>query len=246
MLGPGYTWEDLGKGLRIAVTPDHKFGTDAFLLSDFAAPRRKDTACDLCAGCGIVAALWFRREDTSPQRAYAVEIQPEAAAQLEASVRQGGLPEDRFVPVQGDLRGIRGLLPQGRFDLVSCNPPYKPAGTGILSREDPARAARHETMCTLEDVCRAAQYLLRYRGRLCICQRPERLADALGQMRAHRIEPKRLRFVQQRPESPPWLFLLEGKLGAKPFLQVEAPLLIEGEGGFSKEVLRIYQKEKNK
>ena len=61
-----------------------------------------------------------------------------------------------------------------------------------------------------------------------------------------RMEPKRLRFVQQRPESPPWLFLLEGKLGAKPFLQVEAPLLIEGEGGFSKEVLRIYQKEKNK
>jgi tRNA1(Val) A37 N6-methylase TrmN6 len=64
-------------------------------------------------------------------------------------------------------------------------------------------------------------------------------------MRHEKLEPKRLRFVQQRPDTPPWLFLLEGRRGGKPFLQVDAPLIIEGEGGFSPELLRIYQKEHN-
>ena len=61
-------------------------------------------------------------------------------------------------------------------------------------------------------------------------------------LQRHQLEPKRLRLVQQRPDSAPWLFLLEAKKGSRPFLQVEAPLIIEGEGGFSPEMLRIYGK----
>ena len=64
-------------------------------------------------------------------------------------------------------------------------------------------------------------------------------------MRQNDIEPKRLRFVQQREHTAPWLFLLEGRRGGKPFLQVEAPLIIEGPGGFSPEMLRIYGKAAN-
>ncbi len=78
-----------------------------------------------------------------------------------------------------------------------------------------------------------------------MCQRPERLCDVLEAMRQNGIEPKRLRFVHQRPDTAPWLFLAEGKKGAKPFLQVEKPFLIEGEGGFSRELLDLYGKEDN-
>ena len=100
-------------------------------------------------------------------------------------------------------------------------------------------------MCSLDDLCAAAARLLKFGGRLCICQRPERLCDAICAMRDHGMEPKRLRFVTQRPGRPPWLFLLEGKKGAKPFLQVEKDLIIEGPGGFSREVLDIYRKKDN-
>lgn len=240
-----YTFEPLGERLKICVTPDHKFGTDAFLLSDFAAPRRRDIACDLGTGCGIIPALWFRREETSPKIAYAVELQQKAAEQLAVTLREGGIPEGRLVPVHADLRDLRGRLPAGSIDVVTCNPPYKTAGTGIMSETAADRIARHETMCSIEDVCAAAHYLLKFGGKICICQRPERLADVIAAMRHEKLEPKRLRFVQQKPDTPPWLFLLEGRRGGKPFLQVDAPLVIEGEGGFSTELLRIYQKEHN-
>lgn len=240
-----YTFEPLGERLKICVTPDHKFGTDAFLLSDFAAPRRRDIACDLGTGCGIIPVLWFRREETSPKIAYAVELQQKAADQLAVTLREGGIPEGRIVPVHADLRELRGRLPAGTMDVITCNPPYKTAGTGIMSETAADQIARHETMCSIEDVCAAARHLLKFGGKLCICQRPERLVDVIAAMRHEKLEPKRLRFVQQKPDTPPWLFLLEGRRGGKPFLQVDAPLIIEGEGGFSRELLRIYQKEHN-
>lgn len=240
-----YTFEQLGERVRLCVTPQHKFGTDAFLLSSFAAPRRKDTVCDLGSGCGIIPALWFRQEGTAPRCAYALELQPQAVQQMQITLQQGGLPRERFFPVQADLRSLHGVLPAGAFDLVTCNPPYKSAGTGILSESTADQIARHEIMCSTDDVCQAAAYLLRYGGRLCVCQRPERLADVICAMRAAKIEPKRLRMVQQREQTAPWLFLLEGRAGGKPFLQVEKPFIIEGEGGFSRELLDIYQKEDN-
>ncbi len=240
-----FTFEPLAEHLHLCVTPSHKFGTDAFLLSDFAAPRRKDTVCDLGSGCGIVPALWFRNPEDAPKQVYAVEVQELAVAQMERSLQEGGLPAGRFFPILADLRQLKGRLPDGAFDLVTCNPPYKAAGGGILSGSGADRIARHETLCSFGDVCDAANHLLKFGGRLCVCQRPERLADLIDEMRRRGIEPKRLRFVHQRPDTPPWLLLLEGRKGGKPFLRVDPPLLIEGEGGFSQEVLRIYQKERN-
>ncbi|MDD2954855.1 MAG: methyltransferase [Oscillospiraceae bacterium] len=236
------SYERLGTGLEVCVTGEHRFGTDAFLLSDFAAPRRKDLACDLGSGCGIIPLLWFREE--GPQKVWAVEIQEQAVEQMKDSVRRSAL-EGRMIPVQADLKDLPPELPRGAFDLVTCNPPYKAAGRGILSETGAERAARHEVLCTLPDVCRAAASLLRFGGRFCLCQRPERLADVICALRENGIEPKTLRFVQKRPDTAPWLFLLEGKKGSRPFLKVEPPLVVQGEGGFSEEMLRIYHKEHN-
>ena len=64
----------------------------------------------------------------------------------------------------------------------------------------------------------------------------------MGAMRANNIEPKRLRFVQQRKTKAPKLFLIEGRRGGKPGgLIVEPVLFIEDEGGnFSQEMIGIY------
>ena len=232
--------ENLSDSIRIAIDDTHRFGTDAFLLEHFAAARGIDAVCDLCAGCGIIGLLMLRRQ-RPPQSVTAVEIAPDAVALMREAVAASSLAD--FSPVQGDLREIRSLLPAHSFRLVTCNPPYFPAGTGYLCPEDSRRRARHEQQesCTVEDVCSAAAWLLQYGGRFCLCQRPERLTDVLSAMRTAGLEPKRLRWVQQRPEKSPWLFLAEGKAGAKPGLSVEPPLIVENaDGNYSDEMKMIY------
>lgn len=229
-------------GLRICTGGAHRFGTDAFVLSGFAAGRRRDLVCDLGAGCGIIPLLLLGGE-SAPTRVFALELQPDGVALMERAVALNGL-EERLVPLQGDLRSLPEAMPRAVFDTVTCNPPYFQPGHGYQSPEEGRRTARHEDTCTLEDLCTAAAKLLKYGGRLCLCHRPERLADIFAAMRGSRIEPKRLRLVTQRQGSAPWLVLVEGRLGGNPGLKVEADLVVEHPlGGFSDEMLALYGKE---
>ena len=235
---PGFRFQVLNSRVSVAVSDAHSFGTDAFLLADFAAPRFREPACDLGTGCGIIPLIWAR--DGKPEFCCGVEIQPLGIRQFEASIAASRL-ENRVLPVLGDLRELPAEMPAGGFGLVTCNPPYKAEHSGILSRSLAEQIARHETLCRIEDVCMAAFRLLRYGGRLCLCQRPERLCDVMIAMRAAGIEPKRLRMVSKKASSPPWLFLLEGKKGGKPFLQVEAPFHVYDENGrYTPEMQRMY------
>lgn len=194
-------------------------------------------------GCGIIPLLWFRNPENAPKTVYAMDIQEKAIEQLNISIEKNGI-QDKFKAVCGDLKNITDYsLPLGQFDLVTCNPPYKINGTGIISEMNSEKIARHETMCNIDDVVKAASKLLKFGGRLCICQRPERLLDVMEAMRKYKIEPKRLRFVQKQGDTAPWLFLIEGKQGAKPFLEVEKPFIIQNEeGGFSDELNDLYFK----
>lgn len=48
-------------------------------------------------------------------------------------------------------------------------------------------------------------------------------------------------YSSQNPECPPWLILVEGKKGGKPFVQIEKPLYVRSaDGGNSAEMKRIY------
>ncbi len=243
--------ELLGGGIELVVSPDHGFGTDAFLLADFADPKKTDLVCDLGTGCGIIPLLLRRNGVTGDL--YGVDIQEAAIAQFTESVARntekfpdGGF--DRVYPVLADLKTLADgaaadlpvPLPFGRFKTVIMNPPYKMSGAGILSETAADQIARHETECTIEDVSAAASRLLNFGGKLAICQRPERLTDCMSAFRAHGIEPKRLRFVQKQPDTAPWLFLLSGTLGGKPWLQVDPPLFIQSpDGSDSDELKRI-------
>ena len=231
--------EPLGKGYFVCVSKEHRFGTDAFLLADFAAPHRFDKVCDLCSGNGIVAFVMAR--NFSPAKIYAVEIQKSAYELLAESKKKSfaATSSDVIIPVMADLREWRSAEPR---DLITCNPPYKTGNSGIKNRADETSIARHEMLCTVYDVCAAAKRSLRYGGRLCMCNRPERIADVICAMRECKIEPKRLRPVQKDPQSDPWLILVEGRLGGGNYLKMEKPLYIKGENGeeYSQEMKRIY------
>lgn len=228
--------EPLGNGIFALTSEHHKFGADAVLLADFAAPKGTSRLCDLCAGCGIVSLLWSRNGDYNID---AVEIQNEAAELARRAAEYNKLTNINVI--ETDLRKLDASY-NGIYDLVACNPPYKKAGTGKISVGDAAAAARHETLCTLEDIVKAGARILKGGGRFCVCHRPERLVDLITLMRLYKLEPKRIKFVQQRFSSRPWLVLAEGKKSAKPGLITEPTLIVgDASGNYTEEMKKIYR-----
>lgn len=231
-----FEFEKLSEKISICVSREHGFGTDAFLLTNFSEYKLNDTACDLGTGCGIIPLIMQREKP--PKITYALDIQPLAIEQLKISLKKNNI--DSIVPVCADLKVLWNDAPMGRCSLVTCNPPYKAAKAGIESDLDAHKIARHEILCNIDDVCRAAAKLLKFGGRLCLCNRPERLGDVITAMKNNGIEPKRLRFVSKNHSTAPWLFLIEGKKGSKPFMKVLPQLYVWNETGYSEEMEKIY------
>ena len=231
--------EPLGRGRKILVSGSHGFGTDAFLLSSFASPSPRENCVDLGTGCGIIPTLWLGAQSARP--VLGIEISEEACELARRTIEANG-DGSRFEIMNLDMRELEGSdVEREHFDMVCCNPPYFTEDSGYVS-PDPERArARTCTTCDIDDVCKAARYLLRWGGRLCLCCRPERLCDVFCAMRESGIEPKRLRLCQQRPEKGPWLALIEGRRGGRPSLDILPPLLmLDANGRSSEEVEAIY------
>ena len=228
--------EPIGGGIVVYTSEEHRFGTDAFLLTHFSNYKEKDIAVEFGTGCGIIPLLMQKHRP--PKQIFALDIQENAIEQvklgIEASKAVG------ITPVCADLRELWETAPLGGCSLVVCNPPYQPPGSGFEAETASQRIARHGVFCTPEDVCTAAARLLQFGGRLCVCGRPERLPDYICAMRAAGLEPKRLRFVSRNAADMPWLFLLEGKKGAKPFLQMEKPFIMYENGALTAEAAALY------
>ena len=122
--------EPLGSGMEIYVSQSYRFSTDTLLLADFSLPAGKKNCVDLGAGCGTIPLLWLK--NNPHLTVAAVEIQEDACALLRDSIAHNHL-EERLTVCNADLKALKGLLPFGAFDVVSCNPPYKLGGTGVPS-----------------------------------------------------------------------------------------------------------------
>lgn len=228
----------LGCGFQLATSNAHTFGTDAVLLAHFAAPRANDRAADLGTGCGIIPFLW--RRDNKTAYAAGIDIAAPAIALARQSLARNGVAR-QLEFFEADLKNPFQYLPKASFDLVTCNPPYKAAGAGIPSKAAAEQTARHEVCCTLRDVVATAAALLRFGGRLALCQRPERLSEIFSLMTEYKIEPKRLRLVCKTADRPPWLVLVEGRLGGGKGLKILNNLSVYNrEGALSAEMQEIY------
>lgn len=200
------------KGAFLYVTKHHSFGTDALLLSSFANPKKKDSYVDLGTGCGIIPFALLR--DEKIEKAIGVDISEEAIFLCNKTCEERNL-KDKFIPVLADLKNLPKEIGFGCHNLVTCNPPYFSFGKGIKNPDSIEAVARHEVECTLDDVLSASFKLLNTSGRFCMCHRPERLTEILKKMSEHKLEPKKIRFICQRYELPPFLVLIEGKKCSK-------------------------------
>ncbi|WP_294390223.1 tRNA1(Val) (adenine(37)-N6)-methyltransferase [uncultured Clostridium sp.] len=226
-------------GLRlIQKQQGFRFGVDAVLLSHFANIKNKHRVIDLCTGTGIVPFLAYGKYE--PKEVVGLEIQEDM---VEMANRSSILNDTTDVVkfVQGDLKDKALLDSLGKFDVLTVNPPYKLNNAGIVNPNDKLAIARHEVMCTLEDVIIAARRLLKDNGRMFIVHRPERLADIFVLMRKHKIEPKRVRMVQPNTKKAPNIVLVEGQRDGGAFLKWEETLYVyDDNGNYSEEIDRIY------
>ncbi len=122
------TLEKLSENIFVSASKD-RFGTDAFLLASFAAPRKKDIVCDLGTGCGIIPLLMSR--ENAPKIIYALDIQEGAIQQLKKRIAASTL-ENEIIPINADLKDLWADA-LGTLDVVTCNPPYKASDCGIES-----------------------------------------------------------------------------------------------------------------
>lgn len=206
-----------------------KFTIDALLLAQFTRVKSGDRIVDLGTGTGVIPLILAHT--TEAGQIIGVEIQGDMADMARRSVLINGL-QDRVEIIDGDVRRIRDLLPGGRFDVVTCNPPHKSPQRGRISPNPAIAISRHEILGKLEDFVAAAGYLLKNRGRAVFVHRPDRLPDLLELFRREGITPKRLRFVHTGMDRNAELLLLEGVKRAGEGMVVLPPLLLpSGEGG---------------
>lgn len=231
------------KGFKIIQNPNEFcFGVDAVLLSNFAKVKKDSLVLDLGTGTGIIPILIAAK--TEAKEIIGVEIQPYLSEMASRSVKLNKI-ENRVSIMNQDLKNLRDILPLSNFDIITCNPPYKDKGTGIVNPEDGKAIARHEIKCELEDIISIASSLLKFNGKLCLIHRPHRLADIICLMRKYKIEPKRLRMIYPNKNKAPSMILIEGARSGNPELRVLEPLFIFAEdGNYSEEIERIYDRRK--
>jgi len=230
-------------GLRIIQNPEwFCFGVDAVLLSNFAAEGIKKGAevLDMCSGNGIIPILLTHKSEA--KQITGLEIQEIVAKMALRSVALNNL-NGKIKMICGDLRRGSEIFGRSSFNNIVCNPPYKEIGGGLKNKHSVSAIARHEIMCSLEDVIRVSAELLTPGGKIALIHRPERLADIIWHMRSNKIEPKRLRMVHPSPNKTATMVLIEGAYCGKPKLFLEPPLYIHDENGeYTDEINEIYER----
>ena len=226
-------------GYRIIQDPDRFcFGMDAVLLSGFASAKKGDKVLDMGTGTGIIPILMEAK--TEAEHLTGLEIQPESADMALRSVQLNDL-QDKISIVTGDIKEAKNLFPKASFQVITSNPPYMIGQHGLVNPHSEKAIARHEVLCTLEDVIENAAALLVPGGHFYMVHRPFRLAEIMTTLVKYRLEPKRMQLVYPYIDKEPNMVLIEAARGGKSRLQVEKPLIVyEKPGVYTPEIYDVY------
>ena len=196
---------------------------DAVLLSDFVKVKENETVLDMGTGTGIIPILLTAK--TKGKHFTGLEIQKESAQMARRSVAHNHL-EDKIDIVTGDIKEAAQIFKPAFFDVITVNPPYMVYQHGLQNPKDAMAIARHEILCSLDDILRESMKLMQDKGRFYMIHRPFRLTEIMIKMNQYKIEPKRLQFVHPYVHKEPTMVLIEGVRGAKSRVRIEPPLIM--------------------
>lgn len=226
-------------GYQIIQNPEKFcFGMDAVLLSGFAHARKGDVLLDMGTGTGIIPILMEAKTECA--HLTGLEIQEESADMARRSVALNGL-SDKIDIITGDIKEAGSLFTPASFDCITCNPPYMIGKHGLQNLDAPKAIARHEILCTLEDVISQTARLLKPGGHFFMVHRPFRLAEIMTKLSQYKLEPKRMQLVYPYVDKEPNMVLLEAVRGGKSRMTVEKPLIVYKEPGvYMPEIYEVY------
>ncbi|CAH2717120.1 tRNA1(Val) (adenine(37)-N6)-methyltransferase [Neobacillus rhizosphaerae] len=229
----------LAENLRIIQSPSvFAFSLDAVLLARFVyVPIQKGNLLDLCSGNGVIPLFLSAR---TKGHITGVEIQERLYDMAVRSIQYNGL-QNRLQMIHGDIKDTAQRLGYGKFDVVTCNPPYfTTPSTGEVNPNEHLAIARHEILCTLEDAIKASSDLVRQGGKVAFVHRPGRFLDIITLMRQYRLEPKRVQFVYPKKGKEANTLLIEAIKDGSPDLKILPPIIVYNDNDeYTKEIRAI-------
>ncbi|NLC19403.1 MAG: tRNA1(Val) (adenine(37)-N6)-methyltransferase [Clostridiales bacterium] len=240
LIKPGERIDELNRNNYRIIQNTSKFcfGMDAVLLTGFVKVLPGERLLDLGTGTGIIPILLEAK--TKGSHFTGLEIQEDSADMARRSVALNGL-DDKIDIITGDIKQASSIFRPGSFDVITSNPPYMNNNHGLINPNETKAIARHEILCTLEDVVREASRLLKMCGRFYLVHRPFRLVEIINTLSAWRLEPKRMRLVHPYIDKEPNMVLIEAVKGGKSMVKIEPPLIVYKEKNiYSDEIQNIY------
>ncbi len=226
---------DLLNGALRLVQPDEKNGlrvnVDTILLADFAKPKHGERILEIGCAHGAVSLILAKRgfDVTGVDiRSDLIELARENAAlnSLDAKF------------LTADVREHKKIARAQSFDRIVVNPPYDESENSRISPSEGRAAAMHGSCCTLEDIIKAAHYLLKNRGRLDIVMRADRTGSLFALLDGYKTPPKIMRCVHPKPDAPASVALVEAMRSGGRGLVIRPPLFIRGADGEETSELR--------
>ncbi len=214
------------------------FGMDAVLLSGFVTVKEGAKVLDLCTGTGIIPILLSAK--TKASHISALEIQSESADMAKRSVELNDL-YDKIEIITGDVKEADKIFEKSSFDVVTCNPPYMIDEHGLKNPDDAMAIARHEILCTFDDVAKAAAAVLKPGGSFFLVHRPFRLPELFSTLQKYKLEPKKMQLVYPFVDKEPNMVLVECKRGGRSRMEILKPLIIYKQPGvYTDDIYNIY------
>lgn len=245
LLKSGEEFEDLQlDGMKIIQSKDlYRFTSDAVILANFVRAKSSDVLLDLGTGSGIIAILATYKNNI--QTAIGIDIQPKLVDMATRSVAHNNLTE-RISIVELDMKQLlssREVEKFGfnRFDVITCNPPYKKRGSAKKVNQNESQSiARHEIEINLAEICKVASNCLKFKGKFYICLDSDRVAELIYNLKTNGLEPKRMFFTQPSEESEAKIVFIEAVKGAKEGVRV-LPMLItnDRDGGYIQTIKKL-------
>ena len=223
--------EHLTNDFSLDLQGGFPLSTDSMVLADFVRLPKNARVLDLGSGCGTLGLLLCARDPGCAVTG--LELDAAAHASAEENIARNNL-SSRLCSICADLRSMP--FSPGSFSVCLSNPPYFSGGARHSRNPD----ARREDTCTPKELFAAAAKALRFGGDFFLVHKPEKLAQLCHEGSAAGLEPKRLRLVRHRSDSPISLILLACRKGGKPGLQMEELCLFNTDGTPTEDYRRIY------
>ena len=229
--------------MKIVQDTDYfNFSLDSVILSDYVTPRKGDKIIDFCSGnCPVPMILSTKTKD----KIIGVELQKEVYELGKESIKLNKL-EKQIELLNMDVKDIPSKYETDTFDIITCNPPYFKINEETKQNDNEVkRIARHEIYLNLDDIFKVAKKLLKNNGKIIMIHRPERLEEIFKSMTYNNITPKVIRFIYPKDNKNSNMIIIEGRKNSRKGLKVLPPLIAhEKNGEYSKEVKKIFKKEK--